>query len=209
MARRTSNPELPHIYTYVGNDPLDRTDPSGLYGRGDGFSDDEWKKFDKVQQNAATAMEKRADKLDKKADRLDAKGKSGGDALRATAGHLRDGAGALRSDGSDGKMANAVDAATYQGMGGSANGAAFVNGVNGTTMTVNKDNAAAWNSGGTMSRWVVGHESLHTAGLDDQRGPNGAKAYKCGEDPNKEAFRQLRGTDKANINPDHIMDLVY
>jgi hypothetical protein len=153
-------------------------------------------------------MEKRADKLDKKADKLDAKGKNGGAELRASAGHLRDGASALRSDGSDGKMANAVDSATYQSLGGSANGAAFVKG-NGPVMTVNKENSAAWNSGGRMSQWSVGHESLHTAGLNDQRGTNGAVAYKYGLDPNKDAFKELTGTPKSLINPDHLMDLVY
>jgi hypothetical protein len=173
LARRTSNPELPHLYTYVGNDPLDKTDPSGNYGRGDGFSDDDWKKLDKVQQKAAGDMEKRAGSLEAKADKLDAKGKSGGDSLRSVAGNLRSGAAALRSDGSDGKMANAVDSKTYSSMGGSVNGAAF---TKGDVMTVNTGNAAAWTSGNTMSQWVVGHESLHTAGLSDQTGSNGTKA---------------------------------
>ena len=196
------------VYTYVGNDPLDRTDPSGNYGEGTGWDDDSWKKFNKVQQQAASDMDKRADALDKKADKLEAKGKSGGDTLRATAGHLRDGASALRSDGSDGKLANRVDAKTYQSMGGSENGAAFVKG-NGPIMTVNGGNAAAWTTGASMSQWVVGHESLHTAGLNDQRGPNGALAYKFGFPVNVEAFRAISGTDKANINPDSIMNLVY
>jgi len=198
-----------NLYAYVGNDPLNRTDPDGLYGRGSGFTDDQWTKFDKVQTKAADRMEKRADKMDRKADKFDAKGKSGGDALRGQAGNLRSGASALRSDGSDGKVANAVDANTYQSMGGSANGAAFINGVGGSIMTVNRDNAAAWNSGGRMSQWVVGHESLHTAGLSDQVGSNGAKAYKYGEDPNKDAYKELRGTEKSLINPDHLMDTVY
>lgn len=121
-------------------------DPTGRYGRGSGFTDEEWKKFDKVQQRAASDMEKRAGKLEAKADKLDAKGKSGGAELRATADHLRDGASALRSDGSDGKMANQVDSATCQKMGGTENGAAFVVG-NGPIMTVNEGNAAAWGVG--------------------------------------------------------------
>jgi RHS repeat-associated protein len=195
-------------YTYVGNDPLDRTDPSGNYGQGAGWDESSWKKFNAVQQRAAGDMEKQADKLDAKADKLDAKGKTGGDALRSTAGNLRSGASALRSDGSDGKVANRVDAKTYQSMGGSEHGAAFVKGT-GPIMTVNGGNAAAWTTGSSMSQWVVGHESLHTAGLIDQRGPNGAIAYKFGFPANMEAFRAISGTDKANINPDSIMDLVY
>jgi len=153
-------------------------------------------------------MERKAGALEKKADRIDAAGKDGADGLRAVAGRLRDGAAALRSDGADGKVADRVDSKTYQEMGGSKDGAAFVKG-NGPVMTVNGGNLAAWASGTSMSQWVVGHESLHTAGLRDQRGPNGALAYKFGPQPNVDAFRAIRGTDKADINPDSIMDLVY
>lgn len=146
--------------------------------------------------------------MERRADRLDARGREGGDQLRADAGNLRAGAAALRSDGSDGRMANAVDQATYESMGGSANGAAFVRN-NGPIMTVNRDNAAAWNSGNQMTRWVVGHESLHTAGLHDQRGPNNERAYKFGTDPQQDAFRAIRGTPLEHINPDSLMDMVY
>lgn len=56
---------------------------------------------------------------------------------------------------------------------------------------------------------AIGHESLHSAGLSDQRGPNGAIAYQYGAKPSREAFERLRGTPLALINPDHLMDLVY
>lgn len=198
-----------NLYAYVANDPVNKTDPTGRYGRGSGFTDDEWKMFDRIQIKAATDMEKRATKLEEKADKLDAKGKKGGDSLRKTAGHLRDGASALRSDGSDGKIANAVDSLTYQSSGGTESGAAFVAKNDRNTMVINKDNSAAWASGSRMSQWAVGHESLHTAGLNDQLGSNGRVAYKFGNSFQMEAFRELSGTPKALINPDHIMDLVY
>jgi RHS repeat-associated protein len=198
-----------NLYAYVGNDPLNRTDPDGTYGRGSGWAnDDEWKKFDKIQQTAAKDMDKRAAKLEAKADKMDAKGKAGGDKLREGAANLRDGASALRSDGSDGKVANAVSSATYQSMGGSATGAAFVKG-NGPVMTVNQGNPAAWASGAGMAKWVVGHESLHTAGLGHEFGSNGAIAYKFGLPPNQNAFSELKGTDKVWTNPDHLMEMVY
>jgi hypothetical protein len=183
-------------------------DPSGDYGEGTGWTDDTWKKFNAAQQKAAGDMEKQAGKLDAKADKLDAKGKSGGDALRQTAGNLRSGAASLRSDGSDGKIANALDTKTYVGMGGTEGGAARVP-DKGNVMLVNIGNADAWKAGNTMSQWAVGHESLHTAGLDDQRGSNNAFAYKFGFPPQRDAFRAIGGTDKANINPDSIMNLVY
>jgi hypothetical protein len=101
-----------NLYSCVGNDPLDKTDPSGDYGQGTGWDDDSWKRFNAVQQRAASDMESRAGKLEAKADKLDAKGKTGGSELRSEASNLRQGAAALRSDGSDGKVANRVDSAT-------------------------------------------------------------------------------------------------
>jgi len=197
-----------NMYAYVGNDPVNAADPTGLYGQGSGWSDKGWKKFDKIQQKAATRMEKRADKLEARADKLDAKGKDGGGDLRSSAGHLRNGASALRSDGSDGKIANAVDGATYQSMGGSAGGAAMVIG-NAPVVTVNIDNDAAWSSGGSAAQRAIGHESLHTAGLNDKRAPNGVRAYQYGTPAQREAYQTMKGTRDALINPDHIMNSVY
>jgi hypothetical protein len=198
-----------NLYAYVGNDPINRNDPTGTYGRGTGFADDEWKKFDRVQQRAATDMERSASKLDTRADKLDAKGKSGGGELRAAAGHLREGAAALRSDGSDGKMANMVDGATYQAAGGDPNGAAGVPPSNRDIMLVNRDNAKGFFSSTEMAKWIAGHESLHTAGLSHAFGSNDAVAYKFGEPPQRAAFKELRGTERAYSNPDHLMELVY
>jgi hypothetical protein len=153
-------------------------------------------------------MEKRASKLESKADKLDAKGKSGGSDLRSQASELREGAAALRSDGSDGKMANMLDGAAYEAAGGTPGGAAAVPRSDRDTMLVNRDNVDGF-FGLKLAKWIVGHESLHTAGLDDQFGSNGKAAYKYGNPAQKEAFRELRGTPKALINPDHIMDVVY
>ena len=76
-------------------------------------------------------------------------------------------------------------------------------------MTVNLGNSAAW-EGSASLQWVVGHESLHTAGLDDQRGPNGALAYRhSGSQRELNAFNALNGTPAAAINPDHLMDGVF
>ena len=85
--------------------------------------------------------------LQKQAEKLDAAGKSGGDALRSTADKLTAGAAALRSDGSDGKMANLVSQAAYTAAGGTANGAAAVPVGNTNNTLVNKDNKAGFLSG--------------------------------------------------------------
>jgi hypothetical protein len=54
--------------------------------------------------------------------------------------------------------------------------------------------------------WIIGHDGLHTAGLNDQRGPNGAPAYKAAGADSARALRDIRGTDKAAINPDSLLD---
>ncbi len=207
----------------MGNDPVNKNDPTGMYGQGSGWTGDQWKKFDKAQQKSATNMENRAGKLEKAAATLASGGKLGffqkmglggfgkvagkysADGLNKAAGTLRSGAGALRSDGSDGRVANLVSSAAYQGLGGGSSGAAFINGAGGSIMTVNGGNQAGW---ADMAR-VVGHESLHTAGLSDLRGSNGEKAYQKGDSDQRDSYNELMGTDRALDNPDHLMDLVY
>ncbi len=190
----------------MGNDPVNKNDPSGMYGRGTGFTDEQWKKFDKVQQAAAKSMDKTASKLNDKADDLDADGKPGGDALREKAGALSAGAAALKSNGSDGKIANGYSKEGYAQLPKStANGAASAP-VGGNVMNVNLG-AKIWTTNKdvqTQRQWVVGHESLHTAGLHHQYF-NNQLGYKFGSPAEKEAFDALEGT----TNPDNLMQLVY
>jgi RHS repeat-associated protein len=199
-----------NLYSYVGNDPLDKTDPTGEYGRGDGWSDDEWNKFKAIQKAAAADLGAKAYDLQKQADKLDAAGKSGGDALRSTADKLTSGAAALRSDGSDGKMANLVSQAAYTAAGGTANGAAAVPSGDTNKMLVNVDNKAGFLSGTGIAKWIVGHESLHTAGIAGHAlGSNNKPSYKWGEKPQRKAFREVTGTPAAATDPDHIIEQVY
>ncbi len=197
-----------NLYAYVANDPVNMVDFDGKYGRGAGFSDKEWKRFNKMQQNAAASMEKRAGKLEAKAAKLDAKGKEGGDAMRQQATSLRGGAAALRSDGSDGKMANVLSQSDFTAKGFS-NAAVAAAEIGGKTMWLNRGRSEVWSGSSMMAKWVAGHESLHTAGLHDQRGFNGQTAYRWGADPQKEAYEKMKGTPQALINPDHLMDEVF
>lgn len=199
-----------NVYSYVGNDPLNKNDPTGMYGRGAGWTDDQWKRFDKIQQKAAGRMEKTASKMEAKAARLDAKGEAGSNALRAKAGSLNAGASALRSNGADGKVANAVTKEVYASMPGHSEGGAASVAGNGPVMTVNIGNTSAWGrNAGESSERAAGHESLHTAGLNDQVGANGARAYFDGRPEQVKAFEDMKGTPQADINPDHLMDEVY
>ncbi|MBC6907540.1 RHS repeat-associated core domain-containing protein, partial [Saccharophagus sp. K07] len=192
-----------NLYAYVGNDPVNMIDPTGKYGRGTGFTDEQWKKFDKAQQSAAGKMESRADKLEAKADKLDSKGEEGGADLRTAASNLRGGAAALRSDGSDGKVANAVSADNWSG---NKDTAAYVNGAGGNTVTVNLGHDA-FKVGGTAFKRVLTHESLHTAGLSDWT--RGKRAYCCsGEKSFLDHYNSLSPAEKVN-NPDYLMNLVW
>jgi RHS repeat-associated protein len=194
-------------YDYVGGDPVNKTDPTGTYGRGDGFTDDQWKKFDKVQQDAAEAMDRRADKLDAKADKMDAKGKAGGDQLRERAGALRAGASFLKSDGSDGAKANMVTASDWKG---SPDAAARVDRIGGNQMFVNGGHSA-WGPGSTDDRvtFIVGHESLHSAGHRHALGPGNVPSYRYGDPAQQRVYRRITGTPAANGDPDHLMSEVY
>lgn len=60
--------------------------------------------------------------------------------------------------------------------------------------------------GPLSSGWIIGHEGLHTTGLNDQFGPKGALAYKGADAASTEALRAIRGTDRAAINPDNLLD---
>jgi RHS repeat-associated protein len=51
-----------NLFTYVGNDPVNVIDPDGRYRRGEGFEDDEWKRYQKNQDKLAEHLRKRATK---------------------------------------------------------------------------------------------------------------------------------------------------
>jgi hypothetical protein len=109
------------------------------------------------------------------------------------------GAKALNDDGSGGYFAHAG--------GSSDTGGNFaVAEVGGTSMTVDVGNAAFQDH--SSVRWMAGHESLHNAGLYDQKGPVGT-AYRYSPEPlDRMTFKRLRKSKRFK-NPDHVMSQVY
>jgi hypothetical protein len=77
---------------------------------------------------------------------------------------------------------------------------------NGKTVSVNMDGMAGLTH--NLQRNIA-HESLHSAGLKDQRGPNGFRAYHDGWAKEREAFGQIANTPLARINPDSIVNEAF
>jgi RHS repeat-associated protein len=199
----------PNLYEYVTDDPVDRTDPTGDYQRGTGFSDSDWKKFDKLQQSAAKSMTAEAGRLEKRAEKLDAKGKRGGDRLRVAAKNLNAGAAALKDTGKDAATANLVADKDWSSVEPTASpdAQARTHMNEKRTNFRNSDNGVFGHGDGT-GRWTVGHESIHTAThLPDQQGKNGALGYRYGSDAQRQAYRELQNTDTGSNNPDNLMGM--
>nr|WP_136252602.1 RHS repeat-associated core domain-containing protein [Ningiella ruwaisensis] len=194
-----------NLYAYVGNDPLNMNDPTGMYGRGSGWSDKDWEKFDKAQKQAASDMSSAASSMREEAAGLkdgatSADGYSTSE-LNSMADNLDAGAAALNDDGSDGHWANAGNTKDTGGY------FARMDKVGGKILTMDVTNNQF---GGERMPFAVGHESLHSAGLDDQTDITGKfKAYRYGTNSmNRTAFYGLPHSKKI-MNPDHHMCMVY
>ncbi|MGB5486366.1 MAG: hypothetical protein WBN06_03165, partial [Lysobacterales bacterium] len=192
------------MYVYVGNDPVNAVDPTGTYGRLKGWKDKDWKKFDTAQKEAAADMSEEAGNLRRSAEQLadgdvDSEGYSASE-LNSMADRLDAGVSALMDDGSNGYWAKSGDSNDTGGDFGSAP-------VGGKSVTVNVTHPGF--SSQSSTRWMAGHESLHSAGLEDQYGFNGYRAYKIGLlEQERLAFRRLMKSRRFK-NPDHIMSRVY
>lgn len=195
-----------NLYAYVGNDPVNRSDPTGQYERGSGFTDKEWKKFDAAQQARAGKMERQANRLSARAAALDAKGKTGSDRLRTAAANLQAGAAKLRDTSPSAPTANLLTQAEYAELGRPAGSRAYTPRSNRDVTYFERGPLGVMGKGPLSTGWIIGHDGLHIAGLDDQRGPSGAVAYKAAGPESAKALRDIRGTDKAAINPDSLLD---
>jgi RHS repeat-associated protein len=193
-----------NLYAYVGNDPVNMTDPTGMYGRGTGWSDEDWEKYDAAQQQAASDMSSTASSMRDQAAGLK-DGATSADRysvseLNSMADNLDAGATALNDDGSGGYTANAVSSFDDVNQYGKA-------ALGGKIITMATDHHDFTNSNTFRLHGNVGHESLHNAGLSHPKW-RGYVPYRYGSFGQVKSFEDLPQSRRAS-NPDHVLKRVY
>ena len=197
-------------YAYVGNDPMNVVDPAGTIGKGNGWTEEDWRKFDELQKEVAGKAKDVAASKREEAKALRSKkwfvkaNQKRADKLEAQAETLEDIVGILEDDGTN-FTADSLTAEEWSAMGLSkwAPAAAQRNG----TKTFFNQGHKAYLKNNIPFKWAIAHEPLHNLGYSDQE-HKGVKAYAFGSPAQQKAFNNLYGS-KRLINPDHIVDLIY
>nr|WP_136252607.1 RHS repeat-associated core domain-containing protein [Ningiella ruwaisensis] len=192
-----------NLYAYVGNDPINMNDPTGMYGRGKGWSDEDWKKFDAAQQQLSKDMSNASASLKKAASTL-AEGELTSDGyssseLNSMASKLDSAVTALNDDGANGYKAHAVSSFSDSNQYGYA--------PDSKTIVMATQHHDFTKSNTSKLQWNIGHESLHNAGLYHPKYQD-QTPYKYGNVYQRGAFRNLP-KDLRATNPDYVMSQVY
>ncbi|MBP7147692.1 MAG: RHS repeat-associated core domain-containing protein [Acidobacteria bacterium] len=223
---QVGDPQSWNSYAYVKADPLNATDPDGKYGRGAGFTNAQWKKFNTAQQKAAIALQKAAAKIDralatgkglksvtKAFERVF--GKSSGTAanMSQVSGQLKAMASVLQAGHLSAHVATGMSTAEYVRAGGSPTSLAGVavnrnDGVYRSDVLVNLGHAGFSIDRDLGSAAI--HESAHNVQLPHGK-VNGVTAYARGSSEQRQAFRDLPTVDPtaALTNPDHLVEFAW
>lgn len=200
-----------NLYAYVGSDPINRNDPSGLYQCVGGSSDCDT--FNKLQDKVASDMEKRAAKMEQKAGKLDSRHQKEAARLRTSAINLRAGADVLNARGLDAPYAVVLSDQDYASLRRPEGSQAYT--VPGTRDTTFFRRSGLFGETPGGGKGIIGHDAMHIdkgigPNLSDQRGSNGAAAYRYGNSQaQRDAYKELVGTDKGAISPDNLIGTVY
>jgi len=170
-----------NLFRYYDDDPVDHSDPTGLYAQGTGWTAETWAIFNTAQQQAAAALDKaramteralrgdpkseaakkEADAAKKAFEKVFGKGSATKENMREVAKTMHDMASALRD--THNRTANAVtDAVMTKNYGPGTLGHAW---KNGRGIDINFGIRAFNDS--TELTWTAAHESGHNFGLHD------------------------------------------
>src|SRR5690606_11701703 len=214
-----SNPVVQfHRYRYANSNPYRFIDPDGRYGRGTGWKDRDWKRFDRAQQSAAKRLDKAAAKIARALEtgkglkgvtrafeRTFGAGSGTAENMGKVASSMSSMADALRDDGSKGYVASAVDIAARTGDAKDANTpAATPRGTREMWVNTQHQNFRSFRD----MRLNVAHESAHPPPLSfSDQAVRGDTAYSRGDAAQQAAFGALAESDPAAalVNPDHLV----
>jgi RHS repeat-associated protein len=160
-----------NLFRYCGDDPVDKSDPMGLYAMGAGWDPERWRVFDQAQKAAAQQLSNTTSKLDKALEagkeskafeKIFGKGKGTAENMAKVSEMMKGMVTALRDDGSKGYVANAITK-DFVAEKGWPEGTMGRGTIDGKTIQINVDHPLFGKQ--SALSWTAGHESGHNAGL--------------------------------------------
>jgi RHS repeat-associated protein len=166
-----------NLFRYCGDDPVDRTDPTGLFGRRPGeWTDEEWKKIKMNQDKAIDIAQRGKDAIDHARDHPDDKSsKSAIEAFKKTFGpataenmakisnDLAKKLAALRDDGTHGYWVHPTNDAKIAALGKDPNRVPAYTYRGDKNIWVNVQHRPGWSN--YVLTWAIDHEAGHSAAL--------------------------------------------
>lgn len=205
-------------YWYANANPYKFIDPDGRLARGSGFTDDQWKAFDKAQQRAAANLERASARitsvlesgkgmagLQRSFERAFGKGSATQGNMAKVAGDMSSMAAALRrTTGPDAIIAEGMTSTEIRNAYG--NDGSTLAGVpsRGDLRVIVNVTHPSYNDVSKLS-WAAGHEMAHAVLGYNDKYFNGSRAYKFGFPEERESFHDLPSSDRMT-SPDHLMD---